>query len=162
MTEPTVAFPDLFVFTLHDRLQTDLVAYGTDTSASFFKRPLRPADPNFSVGVFEADMEPIEYEIGNTTNPSLMRWNAGIQVLVKDGNEESGRAARAKLLWRVRQTLFSSGCVSAVMTLRDSVTNERCTKYRLKRIAYASGDANEAHFKYYIGQVEVYFDTEFH
>ncbi len=170
MTAPAdlgLGFPDLFIYALQTQLQNSLSTYTGTPSINYFTRPLRPSDPNYSVGVYEADMEPIEYEIGGmargtNAGPSLMRWNCAIQVLIKAGEEQEGRAARAKLLNRVRSTLFSTVCITALMTLNDPITAERCTKFRMRRIAYASGDLSEARAKFYIGQVELYWDTEYH
>lgn len=169
MTQPLdlqPGFPDLFVFALTAQLKATMATAPDFPSVDFFNRNLRKNDPNFSVGVFEADCEPIEYEIGSLVGPtngapSLLRWNVGVQVLVKAAEEQEGRAMRAKLLNRVRSTLFSNACASALMTLNDTITGERCTKYRLRRIAFANGDA-EGTTKFFIGQVEVYFDSEYH
>ncbi len=161
----TTGFPDLFIATLTTQLQAALTGLPDFSATSFFMRPLRPTDPNWSVGIFEADVEPIEYEIGQlgstlNANPSLLRWNVAVQVLSKAGSEEEGRAIRAKLLNRVRATLFSVACINALMVLNDSSLKERVTKYRWKRVAFASGDLTEQKAKFFIGQVEMYFDTE--
>lgn len=171
MTQPvpdlTPGFPDLFIYALTAQLKTSLSTAPDFPALNYFNRPLRPTDPNFSVAVFEADVEPVEYEIGSLMNssngsPSMLRWNAGIQVIIKAGEEQEGRALRAKLLNRVRSTLFSNACASALMTLNDLNSGERVTKYRLRRIAFASGDLAEGKAKFFIGQVEIYWDTEFH
>lgn len=160
-------FPDLFVYGLLAQLQSGLADAPDFPSLNYFSRPLRPSDPNLSVCVFEADMEPVEYEIGQMShgtngNPSLLRWNVGVQILVKSAEEQEGRSLRAKLLNRVRTTLFSNVCAAALMTLNDPISGERCTKYRLRRIAFANGDLGDQKAKYFIGQAEVYFDTEYH
>ena len=156
------SFPDAFVYTLNAQLKAALHGYPDLIAQGFFTRPLRPDDPTLSVACFESTMEPIEYEIGSSINPSLMRWHVIAQALVKSVDEVDGRATRSKLLQRVRAALFSSGVQTALMTLRDSDTQERVTKFRMRRITFASGDGPRQGEMFFLGQVEIFFETEYH
>ena len=159
-----LSFPDNFVAVLLAQLQTSMGGPTVmDTQAQgFFTRPLRPDDPNLSVSVFELDVEPIEYEISGGQRPSLMRWNVHVQVYVKALNETDGRSTRSKLLQRVRATLFSDVTTTALMTLKDRGNQERVTKFRMRRITFASGEGPRTGEMFFLGQVELYFETEYH
>lgn len=156
-----LGFPDLFVYTLRNQLNAQ-VPTATNPIGGIFLRPLRPDDPNASVAVFEQDVEPIEYEISGSQTPSLMRWACLVQVYVKAVNETDGRATRSKMLQRVRAALFSSTTQTALMTLRDSNTQERVSKFRMRRISFASGDGPRTGEMFFLGQVEIHFETEYH
>lgn len=165
--EPTplpVYFPAIFVSTLAEIVRTQMgvpLVGPTDTPVSeVFLRPLDRDDPNYCIGVFEGEADPIEYEIGGGADPTLMRWQVIVQAYVKSSDIVDGRAVRSKLLNRVRKTLFSSATENALMTLVDAETLEACRRYRLRRIAFASGDGPRAGEFYFLGQIELMFETE--
>jgi hypothetical protein len=165
--EPTPAatyFPAIFVSTLAGIFQTEMgsptIERGDNPVPEVLLRPINPDDPNYSMSVFEGEADPIEYEIGGGTDPTLMRWQVITQVYAKSANEIDGRAVRSKLLNRARKTLFSSTTENALMLLTDTETQEACRRYRLRRIAFASGDGPRAGEFYFLGQIELIFETE--
>lgn len=151
-------FPDLFVFTLRDKLQQTMGVDPDFPGAAFFTRPVRPTDPNRSVGVVEGQAEPSQYEIG-MNDPAVLEWTVAVQVFAKNTDEVQGRNIRSRLLQRVRHTLFLPGTVQALMTLNDGY--DRVSKFRVRRIDFDSATARDANKQFFfLGTIELIFHTE--
>jgi hypothetical protein len=90
-------------------------------------RAVRPADPNYTVGVYADNWEPVEgsHQIGQH-EPALNRYSVTIQDLVQSQDEQIGRevfATRAKL---IRVTLYRSPDFRIALTsLNEDVLNSR-------------------------------------
>lgn len=151
-------FPDLFIYTLRDVLEPVLTADPDFPSQPFLFRPVRPTDPTRSMAVVEGDTTPAASEIG-MNEPSILSWQAVIQVFVKHSNEVEGRNIRRRLIQRVRKTLFLPSTVQALMTLNDGY--DRVSKFRLQRIDWSATEARDANKQFFfLGQVELVFQTE--
>lgn len=157
MTNPTITptgFPELFTFTLLDRLQANV----TDAK-SFVSRPVRPEDPSGTIAVVEGDAEPTQYEIAGQFDPARFQWDVAVQVYTKAANEIQGRNIRRSLLRDCRKALFLPSTVSALMTLSDDL--ERVSSFKLRRLHYSGAEARDANKQFFfLGQMALTFDTE--
>jgi hypothetical protein len=157
MTNPTIApegFPDLFVFTLIDALQTHCPSVDR-----IYSRPLNSNDPTRSVGVVEGEGRPSEYEIAGRLDPSMLDWDVAIQLFVKAANEIDGRNIRRRMMREVRKALFLPSTTTALMTLNDDI--ERVTKFRLRTLDFSAVEARDANKQFFLlGQIALSFTTE--
>lgn len=156
MTEPIITptgFPELFTFTLRDILAENVEA------DYFGSRPVRENDPAKSVLVFEGEATPTEYQIGGQYNPSLMQWEAFIQVYAKAANVVDGRNLRRVLMRDCRKALFLPSTVQALNVLVDDY--ERVSSFRLRRLDFVPVEARDAKGQFhFLGQIHLTFDTE--
>ena len=87
-----------------------IVLPGIDEDVVVFPRPLKPTDPNFSVGVYGALWTPNQdsNEIGHIApgEPTLGTYRLGIQTVTKDGDSERGLATSSILANRIRTVLY--------------------------------------------------------
>ena len=157
MTNPVITptgFPELFTFTLLNQLTAHV-----PSALNFTTRPVRPNDPNRTVAVVEGDAEPFEYEIAARQEPSMLTWDAAIQVYVKASNEIDGRNARRTLMQECRKALFLPTTVTALMTLSDTV--ERASSFRMRRLEFVPAEARDAGKQFhFLGQIALTFKTE--
>jgi hypothetical protein len=97
-------FPNNFVYCLAE------VYPALDPDITVQKRPLRPSDPNYSVGVYGSLWQPDEesYEIGHLApgEPTLSIYQVGVQSLIKDGDTQRGLAISSILAKRLRVVLY--------------------------------------------------------
>jgi hypothetical protein len=97
-------FPNNFVKCL------TIVLPGIDTDVIVLNRPLRPTDPSYAIGVYGTLWTPDDdsFEFGHSApgEPTLSRYQVGIQTLVKDGDVERGLAISSILSTRVRTVLY--------------------------------------------------------
>lgn len=89
MAEP-LEFPQNIV----DILKVFLKEQYDDEGWSVVDRPLRPADPAKSIGVYAYDWQPTagSEEIGPLMGPTLATYLIRVQLLVKHSKEEEARA----------------------------------------------------------------------
>ena len=93
-------YPEVVVDAIYDEVQL------LDEAITALRRPLRPTDPNYSVGIFGTDWQPVEHEIGGPPDPSLSRYEVSIQSLVKHAVEEEGQALHTNIAHRLRTMLY--------------------------------------------------------
>lgn len=111
MTDP---YPNCVTTVLKEQYAdkiTDLSAFEGPNNTQIkavFTRPLRPSDPKVSLGVFAANWQPDEYEMGNPSpaEPTLQTYQYAIQVLVKHSEEQAGRALHGLVSKSVRSMLY--------------------------------------------------------
>lgn len=101
--------PDSFDFPMN--IVNELISHFKDTMKGYEEgivaRPLRPADPRLSIGVFPDDWMPREdsYEIGGF-GPTLSTYVLRIHLLVKHTNEVEGRQLYAVDAKKLRAILY--------------------------------------------------------
>ena len=92
-----------------------------DSDCLALYRPLRPSDPNYSVGVYGTLWTPDDesMEIGHPLNPmetTLQRYQIGIQTLVKDGDPMRGLTISSILTNRVRAVVYRNQPIRVALT----------------------------------------------
>lgn len=105
ITSAVVVFPNNIVTICKDRtllLDGDLHVYG---------RPLRPSDPDSSVGIYAGTWEPQHdsHEIGKPqapSEPTVQRYVCVFQSFVRDMDEERGLARHSVLSKMIRTMLY--------------------------------------------------------
>lgn len=83
-----ISFPNNIVQLLMDRLKVNMPDW------EVLGRPIRIADPNFTLGVYALDWQPQDstIQIGGGSEPILSRYNLRIQNLIKHTDEAEARA----------------------------------------------------------------------
>ena len=167
MIDPTAeaVFPNNFVEVLATVLP------GIDEEVTLQKRPLRPTDPNYSLGVFATVWMPNDdsYEMGHLggggdsgpNEPTLSTYQIGIQVLVKDSDSERALAVGSLLNRRIRSVLYRNAdlrlALASLYTTEDSVT-ERLKRWGIRSQRYIS---NEIEGKFvFISVLDMFIETE--
>jgi hypothetical protein len=162
-TEPV--FPNNFVEVMA------IVLPGIDDECTLQKRPLRPTDPNYSIGVYATVWTPNDdsYEIGhlgmsNSAGPNestLSTYQVGIQVLVKDSDTQRALAVGSLLNRRIRSVLYRNNdlrvALSQLYTTEDGVT-ERLKRWGIRSQRFMSNDI-EGKFVF-ISVLDMWIETE--
>lgn len=125
-------------------------------------RPLRPADPNVSIGVLAVQWEPQSVEIGKSPDPAISRYTFAIMCSVRHGVEADGLAAHAYLSKRVRAMVYRDQPTRVrLQSLRvdgsDTIT-ERTQRYGISRQRFMSNEAR-GNFMY-LSTMEFWLETE--
>jgi hypothetical protein len=113
-----------------------------DAGLTVIKRPLRLADPNFSIGVYPTNWLPEldSYEmlgVDFAHSPTLEVYSLQVQAFVKDSQEDRGLASHSVLSEHVRTILGSDPALRA--SLGGLQTELNGTKKSLKRFWVRSG-----------------------
>lgn len=149
-------FPENVVDVIHDEVKA------LDASLTALRRPLRPSDPNYSVGIFGMDWEPVDFEIGGPRDPALSRYQVGIQSLVKHATEEDGQALHTNIAHRVRIMLYRSGAlrVRLMSTKVDFAGGivERVTRWGISSQRFRSNEISGQFV--YLAVTNVWIETE--
>lgn len=109
-----------------DELVTRTTAVLTDLTGPVLRRPLRPTDPERSVGIFPVDWNAVEgqMQMGNV-GPSLQTYSFRIHLLVKNSNEEEGRALYANDSKKLRTMLYHDQTLKVALgSLTEVVIND--------------------------------------
>lgn len=151
-----ILFPENIVTILKEEIGK------VDSAWTTIRRPLRPTDPNLSIGVFSLDWEPSEHEIGGTPDPSLARYGLTIQSLVKHGTEEEGQALHTNVAHRVRTMLYRSTDLrvrlgSASVTSPEGII-ERPTRWGVSSQRFRSNEISGQFV--YLSVTNFWIDTE--
>lgn len=82
-----------------------------DNRLTVLKRPLRNTDPVQAIGVFATNWNGVEdsFEItgrGGPAQPTIQRYNLGIQAFIKDMDEERGLNTHSVLTKMIRSMLY--------------------------------------------------------
>lgn len=142
MIDPTTpAFPNNVVYCLTSVLPA------IDDDIVPLNRPLRPTDPNLSIGVYATLWSPEEdsYEIGNMFphEPSLQTYQIGIQTLVKDGDTQRGLAISSILTKRIRAVVYRNQPLRIALsslTVQDDVSRESMRRWGIRNQRFMSND----------------------
>lgn len=136
-----------------------------DVDATLYKRPLRPTDPNYSIGVYATIWQPEEesYEIGHTTphEATLNSYQIGIQTLIKDGDTERGLAIGSIFTRRVRTVLYRNAPLRIALGslyVQDGTSRESMKRWAVRSQRYMSNDI-EGKFVF-ISVLDYWFETE--
>lgn len=117
-----------------------------DSSVTLYKRPLRPTDPNYALSVYGTLWQPEEdsYEIGHIAGePTLARYQIGIQTLTKDGDTERALAISSILAKRVRTVLYRNQPLRVALGslyVQDGDSIERLRRWGVRSQRYMSND----------------------
>lgn len=144
---------------------------GIADEVELFKRPLRPSDPNYSLGVYATIWTPVEnsYEIGHLggggsvgpNESTLSQYQVGIQVLVKDSDSVRALAVASLLNRRVRSVLYRNDALrvalSQLYATEDGVT-ERMRRWGIRNQRYLSNDI-EGKFVF-MSVLDMWIETE--
>lgn len=158
-------FPNNFVEVLA------IVLPGIDEETTVQKRPLRPTDPNYSLGIYATLWQPNEdsYEIGHLgglidagpNEATLSTYQIGIQVLVKDSDSSRALAVSSLLNRRVRSVLYRNDALrlalAGLYTTEGSVT-ERLKRWGIRSQRYLSNDI-EGKFVF-VSVLDMFIETE--
>lgn len=139
-----------------------------DSDCLAFDRPLRPTDPDYGIGVFAQVWSPEEdsYEMKGSPSPgpnepTLSRYQIGIQTLTKHGDTDQGLAISSILAKRVRVVLYRNQplrLLLAGLSVSDSTSSERMKKWGIRNQRFMS---NEIDGKYmFLSVLDFYFETE--
>jgi hypothetical protein len=125
-------------------------------------RPLRPSDPNVSVGVIAMDWEPIDAEIGRSPDPTVGRYNFAIMCSIRHAVESDGLAAHAYLSKRVRAMVYRDNPTRVrLLQLRVDGSDgikERAQRLGIRRQRFMSNEAR-GNFMY-LSTMEFWLETE--
>ena len=159
-------FPNNFVQVL------SIVLPGIATEITLKKRPLRPTDPNYSIGVYATVWQPMEdsYEMRGVLGGSgdvgpneatLSRYQIGIQLLVKDSDSARALAVSSLLNRRIRSVLYRNTALrvalAALYATEDGVT-ERLQRWGIRNQRYLSNDI-EGKFVF-MSVLDMWIETE--
>lgn len=160
-TTPAIAvaaFPSNVVEALRDELN---VALGTQVEL-VVKRPLRPTDPDSSVGIYALDWQPGNHEIG-FHEPTLARYQVAIQVFVKHQDEEEGSAIHTFLSKTVRTMLYRGEALRIRLSSLNETSlgvTERVQRWGVRQQRFVS---NEIQGRFlYLSTTEFWIETEAH
>ena len=157
-TEPT--FPNNVV---------ELLASGllmVDSDFRVFKRPLRRTDPNYCIGVFGSLWQPDEesLEIGHAApnEPTLSEYQIGVQILVKDGDEERGLRIHSIASKRARSVLYRREDLRLALrglAVTDSLgSTERTRRFGVRNQRYMNNDVDGMFV--YLSTLDFWLETE--
>lgn len=124
-----------------------IVIPGIDDRINIFKRPLRPTDPNMSVGIYGTLWSPEDdsLEIGHAapSEPTLNQYQIGIQTLVKDGDTERGLNISTILTNRVRAVLYRNNDLRVALAslyVQDAGFRESMRRWGVRSQRFMSND----------------------
>lgn len=154
----TPVFPNNIVKTLSPRIQA------IDADFTVLNRPLRPTDPNFSVGVFSTEWVPDEqsFEMGNEPQtPTLGNYYVGIQTLVKSPDTDLGLFASGIFIHNVRMMLYRDSVLRGQLTslvTTDMWGTESLRRYGTQRTGYISNEIDGTFLS--VSSMDLFFETE--
>lgn len=148
-----------------------VVLPGIDEEVTLQKRPLRPTDPNYSLGVYATIWQPNEdsYEIGHLggggdsgpNESTVSTYQIGIQILVKDSDTARALAVGSLLNRRIRSVLYRNAALrlalASLYTTEGSVT-ERLKRWGIRSQRFMSNDI-EGKFVF-ISVLDMFIETE--
>jgi hypothetical protein len=161
ITTSTVVFPNNVV----DLVATRLDAIDTDLFT--IKRPLRPTDPNQSIGVFAALWTPDDdsYEMKaakpGLSEPSIQRYQITVQAFIKDMDEERGLAVHSVLSKMVRSVLYRDeplrvGLIALATTISGST--ERTKRWQILTQRFVANEVQGSWL--YLSTLDFLLETE--
>ncbi len=138
---------------------------GIDPDTTIKKRPLRPSDPNQSLGIWGALWDPAEesLEIGHSPigEPTLGTYQIGVQSFIKDGDQERGLRIHSIFAARVRRVLYRDQGLRvslASMSVIDGPVTESFRRWRVGNQRYMNNDIDGTFV--FAATVECFAETE--
>lgn len=134
-------FPQNFVNTLSPVLDA------IDSDLLILKRPLRPTDPNLSVGVYGTMWTPNEesLEMGHVapSEATLNMYQVGVQTLVKHGDAQELLNINSVLVYRIRTVLYRNQPLRVLLgslKVEDGAFKESLRRWGIRNTRYMSND----------------------
>lgn len=151
-----------FPLNVIDVLKEVLVTKLPPDEYTILRRPLRPADPNNSIGLFPNDWAPIpgSREMG-FLGDTLGTYGVRIHLLVKAANEEDGRAQYAIRAKKLRTILAHDADLHVrlgELTEVDDSTRERLTRYGIRNQRFLNNELSGQFL--FLATTEFWIETE--
>jgi hypothetical protein len=126
------------------------------------KRPVRPIDPNYTLGVFAFDWIPApgSYGIGQE-DPQTGIYHLRIQCMVKHTNEEEGLQEHSVLSKSLRAMLYRDAQLRAELTALEETTfgvTERLQHFTVQSQRFMTNELDGAYI--YLSAMDVNFNVE--
>lgn len=155
----TLPFPNNVVVTLAQEFK-GAAADGIDT---VLMRPLKPTDPDVSLGVFAMDWIPGEYEMAGKVNidPTLSTYHFGIHAFVKHGNREEGLLKHALLTKMVRLMLYRRESLRVRLSQLNEASFgvvERAQKWGIRQQRFMANELEGSFL--FVSTTEFWLETE--
>lgn len=136
-----------------------------DADATVYKRPLRPTDPNYAIGIYATTWSPDEdsLEIGHAPpqEATLNSYQIGVQTLIKDGDTERGLAIGTIFARRVRSVLYRNEPLRIALGslyVEDGSSRESMKRFGVRGQRFMSNDI-EGKFVF-ISVLDYWIETE--
>ena len=158
ITTTTVVFPNNVVNTVFAETQN------IDSDLRVFRRPLRPSDPQQSVGVFASQWVPEQdsFEMGSAYHePTLSNYLISIQTFVRDFDEERGLAVSSVLSTLVRAMLHRNDDLRVALRSLSVViegSTERTRRFSVRTQRFHSNEVDGDFL--YVSTLEFWLETE--
>jgi hypothetical protein len=159
-TDPV--FPNNVVELIYER------SANIDPDLERFRRPLRPEDPQQSLGVYAALWSPDDdsQEMKGrreAVEPTIQRYTIIVQSFVRDAEEERGLATHSVLSSRVRSMLYRDVPLQVgfgALSWKDPVTQvlERSMRWGIRNQRYISNEVTGSWL--YLSSIEFWLETE--
>jgi hypothetical protein len=162
-------FPNNVVKWIAVAMQTIDPGSPGNPGVSVFKRPLRNTDPQQSIGVFGQlwmpDQDSLETQalgFPAPQQPTIQRYQLGVQAFVKDAEEARGLAVHSVLSQRVRSVLYTNPDLQVVFSQLQANLGEgwveAMRRWGITVARYFSGDVNGNNL--YLTTTELWIETE--
>ncbi len=154
-------FPNNIVDLIYTR------ATSIDPDIERFRRPLRPEDPQQSIGVYAAlwnpDEDSLEMKGNQGREQSLQRYTVMVQAFVRDGDEERGLAIHSVLSSRVRAMLYRDaplqiGFRALTWTDAGNPALESARRWGIRNQRFISNEVQGSWL--YLSSIEFWLETE--
>lgn len=132
----------------------------TTGAGKVLRRPLRPTDPDQSIGVIAADWVPNEMVIGQH-DPAVGTYLFQVQAFVKHTDEEEGRDSHANFAQVIRSMLYrDAGLRVRLAGLSHAADGllERVQRWGIRQQRYASNEVDGQFL--YLSTTEFWVETE--
>lgn len=135
-------------------------ALGPSVTASVFSRPLRPTDPDISMGVYLVDWTPRDYQIGQP-EPVVGTYEIRVDLLVKHLEEITGRDLSGKYAKMIRTMLYGDADLRVALTAITESYNGRVERVQKCAVRSQKFLNNEVRGTFlYLASSEFYVETE--
>lgn len=168
ITADEPVFPNNVVDLIYTRALTLDPEPNPDNRLQCFRRPLRNTDPVQSVGVFGTQWlpDPESFEIRSQpspgpSEPTIQRYNLGIQAFIKDMDEERGLYTHSVLAKMVRSMLYRDDPLRiglAALSVQMNGSTERTKRWGIGQARYLSSEVSGSWL--YLSTLEFWLETE--
>lgn len=137
-----------------------------DSGLKILKRPLRPTDPNQSIGVMAAQWLPNEDSkemLGAqfAVQPTLSKYTITIQAFVRDMDEERGLNVHNALARILRSMLYTDNTLRVALSQLSSTLNSATERTQRWGVQSQRFFANEIKSEWlYLSILEFWLETE--
>jgi hypothetical protein len=150
------AFPANIVTALKEQLEVD---FGSEVD-TVVARPLRPIDPDRSIGILAVDWRPVDHQIGQH-DPALGRYQLAIQCFIKHQDEEVGLAEHTLMSKNLRTMLYRGEALRlrlASLSETSLGVTERVQRWGVRQQRFVS---NEIQGRFlFLSTTEFWVETE--